>query len=52
MRYGWLPKLSGMTEAEAVEEHGPALCSVCFPSAPVEWQGGKITKAQAVAKTL
>jgi uncharacterized small protein (DUF1192 family) len=45
--YGWLPELSGSTEAEAVEQHGPALCSVCFPSAPVEWQGGKLTKAQA-----
>lgn len=45
--YGWLPELSGHTEAEAVEAHGPALCSVCFASAPVEWVGGKITKAQA-----
>lgn len=45
--YGWLPELSGKTEAEAVEAHGPALCSVCFASAPVEWVGGKLTKAQA-----
>jgi hypothetical protein len=45
--YGWLPSLSGKSEEEAVEAHGPALCSVCFPSAPVEWVGGKITKAQA-----
>lgn len=45
--YGWLPQLSGSTEAEAVEAHGPALCSVCFASAPVEWVGGKLTKAQA-----
>jgi len=35
--YGWLPRLSGRTEAEAVNEHGPLLCSVCFPTAPVEW---------------
>lgn len=45
--YGWLPELSGKTEAEAVAELGAVLCSVCFPSAPVEHQGGKITKAQA-----
>lgn len=45
--YGWLPQLSGRTEAEAVEAHGPALCSVCFPSAPVETVGGKLTKSQA-----
>jgi hypothetical protein len=48
--YGWLPELSGKTEAEAVEAHGPALCSVCFPSAPVDMVGGKITKAQAAKK--
>ncbi len=46
--YGWLPALSGQTESEAVAAHGPALCSVCFPSAPVEHQANKITKAQAV----
>lgn len=45
--YGWLPQLSGHTEAEAVEAHGPALCSVCFPSAPVDWTGQKLTKATA-----
>lgn len=45
--YGWLPELSGKTEAEAVAAHGPALCSVCFPSAPTEWVGGKITAAKA-----
>jgi hypothetical protein len=45
--YGWLPELSGQTEAQAVAELGPALCSVCFPSAPVEHQGGKLTAAQA-----
>lgn len=28
--------LSGKSEAEAVADLGPALCSVCFPSAPVE----------------
>jgi hypothetical protein len=45
--FGWLPELSGQTEAQAVAELGPALCSVCFPSAPVEHQGGKLTAAQA-----
>lgn len=46
-RYGWLPELSGKTEGETVGELGSNLCSVCFPSAPVEHQGGKLTKAQA-----
>ncbi|AWY06694.1 hypothetical protein SEA_ZETA1847_60 [Microbacterium phage Zeta1847] len=35
-RVGWLPDVSGLTEAEAVAEHGATLCSICFPSAPVE----------------
>ncbi|MDQ1041504.1 hypothetical protein QFZ75_008006 [Streptomyces sp. V3I8] len=38
---GWLPDLSGLTEADAVKAHGTILCSVCFPSAPVEWTVGK-----------
>ena len=38
--FGWLPNLSGLTEADAVAEHGPRLCSVCYPSAPVEWTVG------------
>lgn len=45
--YGWVPQLSGKTEAEAVALLGETLCSVCYPSAPVAWQGGRITKAQA-----
>lgn len=45
--FGWLPHLSGWSEAEAVEACGPALCSVCFPSAPVEHQGGKISPEDA-----
>lgn len=36
-RFGWLPELSGKTEPEAVAEHGAILCTVCYPSAPVEW---------------
>jgi hypothetical protein len=39
-RFGWLPELSGLTEKDAVEAHGPLLCSVCYPSAPVEWTMG------------
>jgi hypothetical protein len=38
--FGWLPTLSGLHEADAVAEHGPLLCTVCFPSAPVEWTLG------------
>lgn len=34
-RVGWLPSVSGLTEAEAVAEHGATLCTICFPSAPV-----------------
>ena len=47
-RYGWLPQYSGKDEDEAVTELGPTLCTVCFPSAPIEWtEGKKLTKAQA-----
>jgi hypothetical protein len=35
-RVGWLPKVSGLTEREAVSEYGETLCTICFPSAPVE----------------
>ena len=38
--FSWLPTLSGLTEEDAVKEHGTILCSVCFPSAPVEWTVG------------
>lgn len=40
-RIGWLPDLSGLTEKDAVDAHGPLLCTVCFPSAPVEWTIGE-----------
>lgn len=39
-RWGWLPNLSGLTEEDAVKDQGPRLCSVCYPSAPVEWTLG------------
>jgi hypothetical protein len=47
--FGWLPDLSGLTEADAVEQQGKILCSVCFPSAPVEWTNG-VSKATEEAK--
>jgi hypothetical protein len=34
--FGWLPELSGLAEDDAVKEHGAILCTVCYPSAPVE----------------
>ncbi|ASR85051.1 hypothetical protein SEA_PHELPSODU_39 [Mycobacterium phage PhelpsODU] len=39
-KIGWLPDLSGETEAEAVAAHGAMLCTKCFPSAPVEYTRG------------
>lgn len=38
--FSWLPTLSGLGEEQAVAEHGAILCTVCFPSAPVEWTNG------------
>lgn len=49
--FGWLPELSGQTEAEAVENYGGILCSVCFPSAPSEWTDG-VSKQDAEAKAV
>lgn len=46
-RFGWLPSVSGLTEKEAVEQHGERLCSVCFPSAPVQWTEGHWAKKKA-----
>lgn len=40
-RVGWLPDVSGLTEAEAVAAHGAILCTICFPTAPTEWTEGK-----------
>lgn len=39
-QFAWLPELSGLTEKDAVEAHGPRLCTHCFPTAPVEWTIG------------
>lgn len=35
---GWHPELSGKTEADAVAELGPVMCSKCFKSAPLDWR--------------
>ena len=35
--FNWLPELSGLDESDAVEAHGAVLCTVCFPTAPVEY---------------
>lgn len=51
-KFGWLPELSGKDEATAVRELGPTLCSVCFPSAPVEWTAGKKITAAKAAKMV
>lgn len=39
-QFGWLPQLSGLSEADAVADQGEILCSICFPSAPVAWTSG------------
>ena len=36
-KFAWLTDLSGQSEEQAVESQGAVLCTVCFPSAPVEW---------------
>lgn len=41
-KIGWLPYVSGLTEAEAVAEHGATLCTICFPSAPTELTVAKV----------
>lgn len=46
-QYAWLTELSGLTEADAVDEYGEILCSVCYPSAPVAWTMGKNKKDEA-----
>lgn len=45
--FGWLPTLSGLTEADAVAAHGAILCTICFPSAPVEFTNGHEVAAAA-----
>jgi rubrerythrin len=45
--FRWLPDLSGLSESDAVAAHGPWLCTVCYPSAPVEYTNGKELKEAA-----
>lgn len=49
----WAPQMSGQTEAEAVADLDEALCSVCFPSAPVALHEyvSKRTTAERAART-
>jgi hypothetical protein len=50
---GWTPQLSGKSIEEAVAELGPALCSVCFPDAPVEHRSmtlGEVEKARTAGE--
>lgn len=41
-RLNWNPELSGATEKEAVDKLGPRMCTICYPSAPVEWTNGEV----------
>lgn len=47
----WRTELSGVSTAEAVDTLGPMLCTVCFPSAPVDWcrKRSDVTRAQREA---
>lgn len=47
--FRWLPHLSGLTEVEAVAAHGAILCTVCFPTAPVEHTNYYTKKAEEKA---
>lgn len=47
--FAWLPRLSGLTEADAVTDQGEILCSICFPTAPSSWTSG-VSRADAEAK--
>jgi hypothetical protein len=49
--WAWLTELAGRTEDEAVEEYGAILCTVCYPSAPVEYTGG-VNKKEAARKAF
>ena len=46
-QFAWLPELAALTETDAVAEYGEILCSICFPSAPVEWTNGVNKKVAA-----
>jgi len=42
----WRPELSGATVAAAVAVLGEALCSVCYPSAPVAFKAKTLTQVE------
>lgn len=50
-RMSWAPQMSGQTEAEAVEALDEALCTVCFPSAPVALHNYVSRRSQAEQDT-
>lgn len=39
-QFEWLPELSGLNEQQAIQKHGPRLCTTCFPDAPLDWTNG------------
>lgn len=41
-QFALIPALSGSTETDAVAEYGSMLCTVCYPTAPVEHTDGSI----------
>ena len=45
--YAPVVSLSALDEAAAVEALGETLCSVCFPTAPVDGRPSKLTAAAA-----
>lgn len=52
--FGWWPELSGLSQAEMIaqlDKHADALCSVCYPDAPVAAKRTNITKATAAKLT-
>jgi len=54
-RLNWLPELAGHDEAEAIEEFGEKICTVCIPSAPTNpaFNGpGRRDRAEAESKVV
>jgi hypothetical protein len=50
--FAWLPALSGLTANDAIAAHGHALCSVCFPNAPVSDTNKSVKIADPVQEAL
>lgn len=50
-QFGWLPQVSGQTEAEIVAQAGEGACTVCYPTAPVVAKGTRtLFHADEIAK--